>query len=488
LALWGATDRTIALVDMVRGEEVARLPLRGTPVRFEPQGDALWTTGSEGLLRWPMHRGVAKPDRCLLGPPTLLARFATQEQVAVGADTQCVAFPNGYRGALLWQRDRNRTLTLGPQSDVRCCAVSSDGCWVATGSHDLWEGPGAKVWDAATGKHVANLPVGRYCAVGFSPDGKWLVTTGGETRLWEVGTWKEGPALRGSPHNVRFAFSADGKLLALGDVPGVVRLVVPDTGKEVARLPAPEQTRLHPCCFTLDGGRLITVGAESGAIHIFDLRAIRMQLQQLDLDWDWPPLPPASPEPLERMQVDIELGNFLQQARADDLVRNSNELLSDKKHAEALAVLRQAIEADPTHALAHNNLAWQLCVGPIELRNPKEALTAARKAVDLDGRALYLNTLGVALYRNDDYKEAVAVLEKSLATGKGEADAFDLFFLAMCHHCLGDGAKAQECYDGARKWMKNHDGTLSATWRAELSAFQTEAKCTLAQPVESGKD
>jgi hypothetical protein len=81
-----------------------------------------------------------------------------------------------------------------------------------------------------------------------------------------------------------------------------VRLVRTATGKEVARLTAPEQTRLLPQCFTPDGSQLITVGLESEALHIFDLRAIRRQLRELGLDWSDEPLPkPAdkvSPPPL----------------------------------------------------------------------------------------------------------------------------------------------------------------------------------------------
>jgi hypothetical protein len=33
---------------------------------------------------------------------------------------------------------------LSPQEDVRHCAVSPDGHWVATGSHGALKGPGAK--------------------------------------------------------------------------------------------------------------------------------------------------------------------------------------------------------------------------------------------------------------------------------------------------------------------------------------------------------
>ena len=50
----------------------------------------------------------------------------------------------------------------------------------------------AKVWDAQSGQHVRDLHVGGYCAVRFSPDSKWLLTSNGEVRIWRTGTWQEG--------------------------------------------------------------------------------------------------------------------------------------------------------------------------------------------------------------------------------------------------------------------------------------------------------
>ena len=72
------------------------------------------------------------------------------------------------------------------------------------------------------------------------------------------------------------------------------------------RLTVPDQTRLAPQCFTADGTRLIACGLENREVYVWDLRAIRGQLQAMDLDWDVPPYPPAGPrgrpEPL-RVEV-----------------------------------------------------------------------------------------------------------------------------------------------------------------------------------------
>jgi WD40 repeat protein len=164
---------------------------------------------------------------------------------------------------------------------------------------------GAKVWDAATGELARELRVPGSREVTFSPDGRWLMTNGGGCRLWEVGSWMEGPKVGGASG----CFSPDGRLLAVEDPPGAIRLVHPESGREVARLEAPEQTRLMPHCFTLDGTRLIAGGYDSRALHVWDLRLIRKELVRLGLDWDAPPYPEAAdgaPEPIEVQVVGVE--------------------------------------------------------------------------------------------------------------------------------------------------------------------------------------
>ncbi len=103
------------------------------------------------------------------------------------------------------------------------------------------------------------------------------------------------------------------------------------------------------------------------------------------------------------------------------------------------------------------------------------------RAVELGPKdSLYLNTLGVSLYRTGRYTKAVATLELSLAAGHGQFDAFDLFFLSMAHHRLGHHTEALSCKDRAVHWLGGQKN-LDAHYIKELSAFRVEAEAVLAE-------
>jgi WD40 repeat protein len=247
-------------------------------------------------LRWPMSRD-ATGSRRVYGPPQRLAPPMGQwpEGAAGNPDRGVMAFHDFNLGAIEMLLPGGRQIRLGRQADVRHCAVSPDGHWVATGSHEAGKEPGAKIWEAKTGRFVHDLPVTSYCRLAFSSDGKWLLTTGGGVRLWSVGDWHEGPSLGVSA--TRGAFSATGEVLALADGPGVVRLVQPSTGATLAVLTAPSSLRLNPLFFTRDGSRLVCHSDQDETLVIFDLGLIRSNLAAMGLDWEAPPCP-ASDGPL----------------------------------------------------------------------------------------------------------------------------------------------------------------------------------------------
>ena len=149
---------------------------------------------------------------------------------------------------------------------------------------------------------------------------------------------------------------------------------------------------------------------------------------------------------------------------------------ADREKADSL------LPKDPT---ALNARAWTAATGPVAVRDPERAIALAKRAVALaPEEQLTLNTLGVALYRAGQYADAISVLERSRAAGKGRLEAFDLFFLAMAHDHLGHREQARGCYDQAVYWV-GAQKSLTASHTTELAAFRAEAEAVHAGSADA---
>src|SRR5262249_43203061 len=84
-------------------------------------------------------------------------------------------------------------------------------------------------------------------------------------------------------------------------------------------------------------------------------------------------------------------------------------------YAKAIADVATGLNAlapqDPREGRFRNQLAWYYVRASQELRQPKEAVSLARRALACEpGRAAYLNTLGVALCLSGEVDEALDAL------------------------------------------------------------------------------
>jgi serine/threonine protein kinase len=178
----------------------------------------------------------------------------------------------------------------------------------------------------------------------------------------------------------------------------------------------------------------------------------------------------------------IGLSLRLQSALADS---ERARIRSERAERETRTQLSraEAAEAKLTKQLqnivALNNQAWRLTTRRAGEQDLATAVLLGKIAVEAAPQnSSYWNTLGVTQYRLGKYKEARAALEKSLALGQGHFDAFDLFFLAMCHAKLGAPDKARDCFDRAVRWADSKKG-LPPQLVEELKAFRAEAKAVL---------
>ncbi len=582
---------------------------------FDASG-ALLSRNANGVFRWSVRVDAGSPKSYRLGPPQRVTSHAVQATIGgrpfgASRDGRVLAFARGTHATIVHLGPPLRTLTLGPHYDVRHVSVSPDGRWAVTGS--AWPDPNgenAKVWEASTGKLITVLPIDPSTQPVFSSDGNWLHTTNAVNRspYWcKVGTWQ--PKAVPCPSGV---LAPNGRLLACLAGYGEILLVNFETGKEMARLSIPEQTRLEPRDFSPDGAWLYASGLESQQLYRWDLGVIRRQLAELGLDMDLPPYPEQTERPMswpapavmvhhpelasdaaklrqwELTQAAIASwvnpfdadaharlgalayadGHFedafahlsiartilpddfeVRRERAmavrrcglwADAVVDATWVLHEQpghldalwargeslerlgRHAEAVADLtallkffpedtnlyeqrarcydasndRTGADADRKKAAEVarndprqlNNRAWHLLTGPAAERDPLRGLELAKKIIERAPNSQeYLNTLGVAQYRNGLYQESSATLESSLKAGKGQFDAFDLFFLAMCHAQLGDSRKARACFDRALNWTEAHQD-LPAQHKEELKAFRAEAEELLrSAPVTRGK-
>jgi serine/threonine protein kinase/WD40 repeat protein len=465
--------------DLASGSELAFMPMTEgsngvTDLRFEPSG-ALLTSGFAGVLRWPVRADPKAPERLVVGPPQrLLPRASVIGQSQDGRVTvacnRAVGPWQAYAGGWILHADRpNEPIRLDAGADIGYIAVDPDGHWVVTVGFSSGV---AKVWDARDGVLVKQLTEYGAGYPRFSPDGRWLFTNVDGGRLFAVGTWEPGPQV-----GYYYVSAPDSRLMATQPTTGVVRLVDRATEREVARLEDPDfQATASPALFTPDGGKLIGLGK---GICVWDLRLIRQHLKLMDLDWDYPELPPADP-------ASGAQGLWKLEVLASEVAKPA--LTPEQKAQQAIEQYRLEVNAEPDNPKACNNLAWAYLTAPAALRDVEAALPLAENATRLTaGNAHYRNTLGVAYYRADRYREAVQILRPNLDKQEDNGLAFDLYFLAMSYHRLGETARAQDYFAWAVRWTAAQQN-LAAAYREELDGFRAEAEEVLGKKRASDQE
>jgi hypothetical protein len=406
--------------------------------------------------------------------------------------------------ARIWDVTNNKPLSppLHHRGAITTVAFSSDAQAVLTGSEDRT----ARLW-TVSGQPIG-LPLQHRGSVGtvvFSPNGETIMT---DSRGYEAvrSVWN---SFTGKPLGHPIAHREGLFARAYYGLDGRTFLTVNEGFVSIWELPAPidaDPEWAASWSQVISGTMLDEMGGVL-SLHPSDWYRVHKRLEELG----GPPTAPSQRDDQlrtwyrqrmlashRRQAEEFEyrrqwfvvtwyLDRLIAQSPSDGslLVRRGRAYAELGRLDEAIADCEAALRLKPDQAdrdplaLLCNNLVWRLVSSPAPTRDAARALKLAQQAVKLAPyQAFYLNTFGVAQYRAGQFTEAIATLEKCLAAGKGETDAFDLFFLAMARYNLGQIAQARADFDRAVQWRREHPN-LPAQWTAELDAFRAEVRALL---------
>jgi WD40 repeat protein len=243
---WGVAQGQVILWDVPKNKELVTLPGGDTPRRvlslaLAPGGKILAIAREDGSVELWDVAGKRRVHR-LTGPSVpvgatvfLLMRGVVRADLAFNADSTRLAVGAFGSRVRLFDTDTGKEVGLGSAGHpdaVRTMALSRDGKTLLSHSR----GDAVRFWDLATGaerSHV-RMPVDTASAA-LSPDGSLLAAvSGGRVALYDPMTGQEKtrlnrPEVLGGVLN----FSPDGKVLAVRQDQGQVRLWEVATGKEL---------------------------------------------------------------------------------------------------------------------------------------------------------------------------------------------------------------------------------------------------------------
>jgi signal transduction histidine kinase len=270
------------LWDLASGDLLAHIP--GAMVAsafFGPGGDQLFTSGKDGLLRWPVAELVKPGARPSTKPQQLDSTGSGYNRACISPDGKEVAYACGTQVRLL-----NSHLKLECPPPANWVALSPDRQWVAASP---WAKFGVRLWNARTGEKVRDFPFSESIFVAFTPDSRWLVTgAGDEFCFWDLKTGKPGPRI--PRHDTAefqgpLSFSPDGTLLAVAISRTVVELLDAATFEPLVLLQTPKPQMISWIAFS-PSSRQLAVATSTPFIQLWDLVALRGELALLGLDWN----------------------------------------------------------------------------------------------------------------------------------------------------------------------------------------------------------
>jgi WD40 repeat protein len=285
-------ERGLEMWDLATRQCVAAWPGGTCMAEFDRAGHLVVACDS-GIYRWPRKdeqsgEGASSSPELLVrfGPPEQLTGVLDPTTLSAGQVGSLVAFADKAGWKSMQLDGPGKTVSLPTKHDPRKAAASGDGRHVAI-AH--WFAGGVAIWDAASGRHLIDLPVGKLGDLVFSPDGRLLASTPDGVRLWRTSDWRLASELHASgstPNGLGIAFSHDSRALAVGQPKGILRLVDTQTGTDWARISFFDRSCPSVMAFTPDHTRMIAFSLDEQLPGcLLNLVPMRRELARRGLDW-----------------------------------------------------------------------------------------------------------------------------------------------------------------------------------------------------------
>jgi eukaryotic-like serine/threonine-protein kinase len=259
-----ASDKTGKVWDAASGRLL--LILRGhedklTSVAFSTDGSRLVTASVDGTSRvWDAASGT--------GMLTLRGRQVVVWKAVFSADSRRIATAGTDQTAKVWDAATGRELlSIRSPGRVMDVAFSPDGRLLATGGDEK----SVNLWDAASGRLSRRIddvpkPGGAANLIAFRPDGKRIVTAGGNPIIWDVAAGRKLLTLRGHGKAITaIAFSSDGKRVATGSMDRSAAIWDAETGQQLFVFQ--HEAPVADVAFSPAGRRVATADADGVQVY-----------------------------------------------------------------------------------------------------------------------------------------------------------------------------------------------------------------------------